>query len=278
MPFLFTKVNFLLLIERCYYFQCFESFYKDRIQDLTQDFLNIEIPIQPFLTLSNCVCILKYISINDKQKSYDYLKTVNVSALTFFASFFQSDYIFEFLHEISVKKVTLLPNILKVLCTCQGENDFYSKLFLNIASNYLKCSIETIKIKLTTKQIPSNFKNIELGRYYSTSRLAKDLRSAYRADEHRFKRKNKIFCIYCDNFEFNLYDKTKIRCTPCCKRHMHESCFNNWLSLSYDYFYKCVCPNCLTQIKDGECVADALYLNYMQKRSLYYELSTILSS
>ena len=250
-------VNFNLLVARCLYFACLISFNFGTISDEVV----IEIPQQEFLTCNECSKILLILSIRNSKSCFELFHDVSLEALIFFSSFFQSDFIADYIMTRIVMNLNDIPRILKMLRICFGTEDYYFKTALMFVSEHLKIPVYKV---LTLQEDKKN------SGQYTTSRLGKKIRDIARYKALKSS-KYEIKCVFCHEDIVYSYKgpSSKVLYLKCCFRPVHEDyCFVRFLQDTYKE--KLECNFCRTAWFCGDPILYTLYKDYNRSQSMQY--------
>ena len=131
-----AHLDITLLAERCLYFTYYFAFYAMTNKSIEQ--LDIEIPFHPLMTIHQCARYLAYLSI-DKESCYTHFDNVkDIESIVYFATFFQSRFLFKYIYRRGVKNVSQIGRIFKVFVYTGSEKNAATQRLLWFAADFLE--------------------------------------------------------------------------------------------------------------------------------------------
>lgn len=233
-----SRRDFSLLMERCMYFCAMVSFYSGEIVDPFKDLI-IQIPLQVYLSEEECLQILRVLSSERSRKTcFRKLSDFSYSGLVFFASYFNSEFILEYILLSMWQNDKTIVEVLKRVLYFYGLRDCFTVKILNSLAQYLDISLDEVKYlaNLRNNSPDHNISMIGLSRKLrNTSRCRKLLFSTY-----------VVACAGChSNIIFNYKGAKNTTFLVCCKRPIHIAhCYEEMISRSFDRVVHC--PSCRT--------------------------------
>lgn len=234
----FYDINLLSL--RCLYFSAMISFNFGNLES----FLDIQIPIQNYLSESECAILIRVLTWRGMPDILRVLDDFTYDALIFFASFFQCDLILDYViySMWNPKRASRkgLIRILKLSCIFFSLIDVFTDKVIKSIADYLGMSEEFI-VRLIHL---ADFKG-ELQAMRLLSRKLRDVSRRRRLIFSQFS----MFCACCNlNIRFNYKGSCngQVVFLKCCLRPIHLSpCFEAFVSRSFDMQVYCpVCRAC----------------------------------
>ena len=130
-----VPIDVSLLVLRCLYFAMYFEFYDNTESDI--EYLSIQIPFHPLMTIPQCISYLTYLSFEEKAcyKMFDKIK--DIESIVFFSSFFQSNFLFKYIYKRGLKNVDEVAEILKVALYTGSDSNKYIKKLLYFTADFL---------------------------------------------------------------------------------------------------------------------------------------------
>ena len=250
--------SFEMLMIRCAYFHAMASFYCGNVVFP----LTIEIPEQPYLSEDTCLGIINVLSREVEEDCLKLFPLFSFESLTFFASFFDCDFILAYILQQLWTNERNVIAVLKVSLHVYGIRDHFTKLVLDSVKSYLHTT-ESYVFDLTTIIYQSGEKK-------ALRVLKKKLRDITRQRKLFFSR-FELRCASCESgVSFNYKGPvSRIVFLKCCNRPIHISkCFEEFISNSFDR--SVFCPFCRTRWFNGVPILDMVNRPFCTNESLRY--------